>query len=311
MLVADMMSPDGRVFLKSEWGLINDNWPALSFGRKSVGEKLRTEFQPGRDVLMYVGTSANHTRDPAHRSAVLSAIVVQPEHMIDTSRAIPADVWARSAAKHGDNRWRYSFAITEAANVQGPPYPLARKIIPEAYGTMGKGSNRGSVVQATNYERAAIMGLPATRVSLTQTPDVSAYLELQANSTGGAALDLNGEISRLTNLILGRVKIGGQRQLTVNPFRGAPSGTLLRALLASKWDKQRGLCALCSAPIQVGERNRMLQASADRILSSNSSYSETNVQLTHLACNLAKNNCSVEDFGEWAFAIRAVSAAKR
>jgi hypothetical protein len=50
----------------------------------------------------------------------------------------------------------------------------------------------------------------------------------------------------------------------------------------------------------------MMQASADRIDSANGAYDEVNVQVTHLACNLAKNQYGLEHFEEWIAALRGV-----
>jgi hypothetical protein len=50
----------------------------------------------------------------------------------------------------------------------------------------------------------------------------------------------------------------------------------------------------------------MLQPSADRIDSCNGAYDDGNVQITHLACNLAKNKYGVNDFEDWLMVIRGV-----
>ena len=63
------MAADGKVFLKSEWAPISDYWPCVSFTKRSVGARLRQEFAPGRDMLIYVGTTnAELTENPDHRS---------------------------------------------------------------------------------------------------------------------------------------------------------------------------------------------------------------------------------------------------
>ena len=77
MRVADMMKPGGRVFLKSEWGQISDEWPCVSFTKRSVGDQLRREFVAGRDVLIYVGTTdPETTRLAEHRSRLISAVTI-------------------------------------------------------------------------------------------------------------------------------------------------------------------------------------------------------------------------------------------
>lgn len=52
MIIADMMQPDGRVFVNSEWVPITDRWPCVSYKKSNVGLKLRTDFLRGRDVLL-------------------------------------------------------------------------------------------------------------------------------------------------------------------------------------------------------------------------------------------------------------------
>jgi hypothetical protein len=48
----------------------------------------------------------------------------------------------------------------------------------------------------------------------------------------------------------------------------------------------------------------MLQASADRRDSANTAYDDANVQITHLACNWAKNECAPDQFDEWLAIVR-------
>ncbi len=112
----------------------------------------------------------------------------------------------------------------------------------------------------------------------------------------------------MANLIVERVKKGGEERVTFHPIRSAPLFTDLYALLTRIWQtKQRGLCALCGASLLPGTNNRMMQASADRIDSANGAYDDTNVQVTHLACNWAKNKYGVTEFEEWVGAVRGVN----
>ncbi len=96
MKVHDLMSQDGRVFLKSEYGPISDYWPCLSFAKKSVGTRLNS-FHPGHDILIYVGTlNRDATEDPAHRGRLLSAVIIQLGQIIPTKDIIPPASWAES-----------------------------------------------------------------------------------------------------------------------------------------------------------------------------------------------------------------------
>ena len=187
MQVADLMQPDGQVFLKSEWGAVGDGWPCVSFTKRSVGQDLSRLFVPGRDVLIYVGTSnPTLTLDPDHRSRLISAVVVEPNQILETRKIVPPRDWARSVEAHGD-RWPHALAVVRAADIEGPPYPKAHDVIPQAYRSFAEVGNRGQILQATGEERAAVMDLAIHPFELTLSPDVQAYLGLRASV--GRAID--------------------------------------------------------------------------------------------------------------------------
>lgn len=308
MQVADLMAPDGKVFLKSEWAPIGDHWPCVSFTKRSVGYRLRKEFVSGRDVLVYVGTTnAELTENPDHRSRLLSAVVVEPNQILETRKLIPAQHWARSVEAHGD-RWPHSLAVVRAAAMIGPPYPSARTVIPQAYRSFASIENRGTVVIAESDERAAVMVLPVDEMRLNLTADVRAYLQLRASVSSHVPLSLKQEISRMVALIQDRINKGGEIGVKRSPIRYAPNHSDLSALLTRKWQEdQRGLCALCGGTLVAGTPNAMMKPSADRIDSTNGSYYDDSVQITHLACNLAKNQYGMAQFEEWIAALRGAS----
>ena len=306
MQVADMMRPDGRVFLKSEWAPISDLWPAVSFTKRSVGVELSRQFQPGRDVLIYVGTTSELTNNPSHRSRLVSAVVPEPNRIHETRRIIPPESWARSVEENGD-RWPHSLAVVEAAEMIGPPYPYAREIIPNAYASFAAIENRGRFVEAKGAERASVMALTISPLTLNLTPDVLAYLKLRSSIGVNVPKSVKQEALRMAALIIERVKRGGDTSIRINPIRTAPNLSDLCALITRLWqDKQAGACALCGSPIPTETTNKMMQASADRIDSINGAYDDANVHITHLACNLAKNEFGLEKFEEWIAALRGV-----
>ena len=292
------------MFLKSEWAPISDYWPAVSFTKRSVGIDLGQRFNPGRDILIYVGTTSGLTNDPAHRSRLLSAVVPEPNRLHETRKIIPAQSWAWSLKDNGA-RWPHSLAIVQAASIIGPPYPAARELVPNAYASFAAMENRGWFVEATGAEREAVMALEVAPIQLNLAPDVIAYLGLRASLNVDIPKSVKQEISRMAMLIIDRVNKGGETSVRVNPIRFAPNLSELTALLTHLWqDRQGGACALCGAPIQAGTMNAMMKASADRIDSANGAYDETNVQITHLACNLAKNKWGIDQFEEWVAALR-------
>lgn len=307
MRVADMMQPDGCVFLKSEWAPLSSYWPAVSFTKRSVGTDLSRRFRPGRDILIYVGTTTELTSNPDYRSCLLSAVVPEPNRIHETRRIIPAESWAWSMEEHGE-RWPHSLAIIEAADFDGPPYPNARQIVPRAYASFAAIENRGRFVEATGEEREAVMALEVSPLTLDLAPEVVSYFGLRAAVSVNVPKSVKEEVYRMATRIIERVNRGGDASVRTSPLRTAPNLSDLTALITRLWlDQQAGACALCGAPLSAETKNKMMQASVDRIDSANSAYDGQNIQITHLACNLAKNKWGLDDFEEWVGALRLVN----
>lgn len=303
--VADLMAADGKVFLKSEWGPIGDHWPCLSFTKQAIGNRLRREFLPGRDVLIYVGTGdPERTEDPAHRRRLLSAIVMDPSQVIDTSKIVPPWQWAKTVAKYGPNAWPFSMPVTKAALFNDDPLPLAWEVAPAAYEGLGSGLGRGGVSEAVGDERRAIMELPIHLIELTLSTDVRAHLERVSLIRSADNRNLNREISRVALLIEERVRRGGELASRTNPLRSAPNLSDLISSINTRWREQAGCCAICGGPISVDGVNPLLKMSGDRIDSDSPSYGAENLQLTHFACNVAKNNSSMADTLAWIEVVR-------
>jgi hypothetical protein len=299
------MAPDGKVFLKSEWAPIGDNWPCLSFTKKAVGDRLRREFLPGRDVLIYVGTGdAQRTENPAHRRRLLSAIVVDPSQEIATSKIVPPWQWAESVAEYGRDAWPLSMPVTTAALFTDEPLPPAQEVAPLAYVGLGSGLGRGGVVEAVGNERRAIMELPIRKIELTLSPDVKEHIARASTLRAPDSKNLRREISRVASLIEERIRRSGDPASRTNPQRSVPNLSDLFASLNARWDKQAGRCAICGGAISIDGSNELLKLSADRVDSSNPSYGTGNLQLTHFACNLGKNNSSMADTLAWIEVIR-------
>jgi len=78
----------------------------------------------------------------------------------------------------------------------------------------------------------------------------------------------------------------------------------LNLLMAKLFKEQKERCALCGGVLDVSDNpNRLAQPSADRIDGRIKIYDRTNLHLTHLGCNLAKNECpndeALEFFRTW------------
>jgi hypothetical protein len=293
--IRDLLRPESRVFLKSEWGPTSDYWPAFSFSKRSVGRKIRTVYVPERDFIIYVGTSnAANTEDAAHRSRLLSMTSIDHREEHKTWELIPKKSWEQAQIGHED-RWLYAFAISDAWDITD--LPLAPALVPVAYRQLGNPRNFGSIVEVDSSEKTAILELRLKRVDLKKQP---AGLKVEARARYlGAHPSLKAEIYRMASLITQRA--GRSHTLTSrwNPTREANPPYETQQMLYDKWEEQKGRCGLCQRLIPMPSANRLLQPSPDRIDSTNISYHRNNVQITHLGCNYAKNQFGIDEFEEW------------
>jgi hypothetical protein len=295
--VGDIASPNSRFFLKSEWGPISKIWPALSFSKRSVGDYLYKEYDPSRDFIVYAGTSdPARTENPLHRQHLLSILIAEPGEPVPTEKLVPWDSWQDALRKH-DKAWPYSFGVRAGWTLT--ELPRARDVVPAAYRSLGIRRNWGGVLEILGAERDALLPLLVTWVELPNREVVLAtsatrdrIREIREN------VSLSSALARMQTLIQGR--LGPSRSVwQQTPPRSLPAGTNLTFLLQDKLEEQKNLCALCGKPMRLDTTKKLLQCSPDRIVSTNPSYGADNLQITHLACNLAKNDGSTEDFEEW------------
>jgi len=296
-LVSDIAFEDSRFFLKSEWGPISAYWPALSFSKRSVSDYLNQNYNPAKDFIVYAGTSdPSRTTVPEFRQAILSLLIVEPGEPIPTEKLVPWESLQNLLQDHGKD-WPFSFGVRSGWNFAG--HPSAKALVPSAYRALGVRSNWGGISEIVGDERRALFShaiewveLPNREV-VSKTSDIRDMMRDLKENPG-----LNSAITRMQGLIQGR--LGPERQVrTTQPERRVPVGTDLTKLLYEKLDEQRNLCALCGKLMLFDTTKKLLQVSPDRKDSSNPSYGADNLQITHLACNLAKNDGTTEDFEEW------------
>ena len=163
---------------------------------------------------------------------------------------------------------------------------------------------RGNVVEAFEAEREAVMRVEIEPVTLSLREGVARFMGMRSAIKDTDAL-IRQQASRMAELIIQRVRAGGEVSVRINPQRSAPNHSDLYALLVRKLNEQRGRCALCQGSMVLDRKLGMLQPSTDRIDSGNGAYNDENVWITHLACNLAKNKYGFDEFEEWVDLIRS------
>jgi hypothetical protein len=299
MLLSDVVGKDGRIWVKSEWGPASDYWPAVSFSKRTVGDYLRQEFRPGRDVIVYIGTSNPATTErPEHRQRLLSAVNIEPKQIIETRDCIPAESWEK-AQKEFRGRWLWSMPALDIWEIAG--FPLAHDLVPVAYRQLGQFANRGKVVELDSQERDAAHALEVAAVDFVRPKKAAGFRPTR--SFLDLSPEIRREIGRMAAGILNRVDAGGTERVSTNPIRTMNEPDL-HIMLGTKWLEQEGRCFLCQGPLVPGTKNYLLQASPDRTDSQDAAYSKENTRITHLGCNLAKNKVTLAEFEDWLSAVR-------
>jgi hypothetical protein len=179
--LADVMHREGKIFLRPEYGRLDNDWPAIAFEHKVLLYRLQVAYTRGRDVVISTGTlNPKLTPEPAYRGKILAAAVIEPGQEILTRNIVPPSIWRRHCLYLGRPKWPNSLPVLGLYHLPiKPPYPDAKALIPEAYGRLSYRSGRSpaSAILVTEEERLRLMRLPVKRVELTLSPAVIQYQE--------------------------------------------------------------------------------------------------------------------------------------
>jgi hypothetical protein len=295
MNLSDVVKESGtRLWAKSEWGPAGSDWPAVSFSKRSVGDYLRQEFRPGRDFIVYIGTSsAATTENPAHRQRLLSSVSIEPMQVLETRECVPIASW-EIAQDQFRGRWQWSMPALEIYEFD--EFPSAYDVLPSTYSQLGLIPNRGRVVEIAGSEKDAVLHLSVHAISFQRPTKAQGFSKTRQFLNLDAAI--RQDIGKMAANILARVAASGNEHTGINSVRKI-SEPDLHLLLGDKWSEQEGRCFLCRGHLIPNSMNYLLQSSPDRTDSAINEYSRTNTQITHLGCNLAKNKVTLEEFEDW------------
>jgi hypothetical protein len=294
VIVGSLARADSRFFLKSEYGPLSSDWPAVAFSSRSVGAKIQDNFRPTSDFIVFTGTGGPQTADPAHRSRLLSLVRIDTREIQPTSELIAQHSWERARGEY-PGQWENCFEAVAGWNFV--PFPLSRDTLPETYPKIGL--HRGDVLEIAENDRVALLGLRVTPLLLRPPKREDAVGEMPPTEP-----DLLAEARRIAGLIFARVAISGETIQRAAPDRTAPDDLVpnIHTLLQAN----PLVCYLCGGVMQIKPKNRLLQPSPDRVDSGIGDYGTENLRLAHLACNLGKNASSVAEFSEWLAIMRAI-----
>jgi hypothetical protein len=293
MKLVEITSQDTRLFAKSEFGPVHTHWPGLSFSHHKIATEFAALYRQDRDLVIYVGTGdSEKTEAPEHRRALLSIAAIEPSSPIRTRDMVAVETWGRVVHKWGE-RWEWSLPIITSYDVTG--FPQARDVMPFTYRSLGNLPSLGRCVPVQESEYPALFALDLD-------PPLHLRERIQQAMDHNAALW--ADISRLVALIKERIAASGTQRLGVNPLRYGPNDSDIAVMLMERWREQNEMCVLCDRRIPVQPKNKLLQMSPDRTVSPNQAYDWQNTRLTHLACNLGKNDATMDEWDDYLSLVR-------
>ena len=242
--------------------------------------------------MISVGTTNADEVLREHRRKLLSITRFASNQILATAKIVPAVSWAEAQRKY-PGQWKWGFPVKDLWEFF--PYVDAYTVFPAAYKRFA--TFRGKPVELNKSEISALLGLIIEPKSFSPTAD--AKVVISQREVSELSPEVRRDIGRVVQLVIQRVQNSGEDVSRVFPIRSTSPDVDLAVFLTSLWRKQKGVCPLCFGRIEIEPDNKLLQMSVDRIVSENASYDESNIHITHLGCNLAKNKFSTEDFQEW------------
>ena len=283
--IGDLLLPNSRVFLKSEYGPVSQDWPAASFSDVQYAKQLAAIMKADQDLILFSGTQSQPTPEQ-YQGKLMCIFHVYPGPPIDSGLVVDP---AALAAFQGGDKKRFAFSLPTSVAWSLPELPSARKLLGETYSRIGLGTSRQSYVEVPRERIDRLRALLVQRIPIATPQLHEAGLLTPQN-------ELDRHLSQMLARLLARAQQSGAEQTREVPTRIVE---LTKAQLRDMWDKQQGRCRLCGALIPLDTANPLLLPSADRLDNGNVHYSIENTQLTHRACNLGRNIGSVEQFNEW------------
>ena len=221
----------------------------------------------------------------------MSVVDVEPLAIVQTKQIVSPQAWARAQAKY-PGRWDVSLRLARAW--EAISFPRAREEMPKTYAKFQSPATRGHPIPVAEEDYGRLRSLELIETPLTVTERAGIILALNTDDA-----DLRSELSRLANLIQHDVMQSLKEHSGTYPLRKAPNYSDVFLNLSKAWKEQRGACALCSMPIPLKPKNKLLQMSRDRVDSAIKEYSASNTHLAHLGCNLAKSDASMPEWIEF------------
>jgi hypothetical protein len=163
MQLREFASKESEFFLKSVYGPLGEEWPAMSFTQPQLATYLHQRYRPASDFILYTATAGDTTEAEEQRGRLLSVLTIDLTKVYPTPDIVSDESWRWAQDKY-PGQWALSFAVLRGWNFDPPP--LSASVLPNSYSLMGQYPHRGMVYRIPRDELAPLMDLPVTEVPL-------------------------------------------------------------------------------------------------------------------------------------------------
>lgn len=181
--IADIMHPNGRIFLRPEFAPLGARWPCIAFSKKTARQRLRQSYRKSLDIIISTGTqNPEMTENPLHRGRIISVIKIEPGQEIATRNIVNKEVWEGSFKRWGKEKWPFALPALRIWHIVDRPYPHAHDIIPKTYSLLGDPNGRGNAVEVVGDERLSVMEVAVEEVAFELSQDVIEFQRVLVES---------------------------------------------------------------------------------------------------------------------------------
>lgn len=166
--VGDLVGKNGKIFVKSNHGLCDAGWPAVSFTKRADAERLQKEYNSKNDILIYLGTGQEPTKKE-HRKLILSIVTLDKSKILPTKSLLDPRIW-RDIKKRYPKRWEHSFVphkSYDAIDRNNNRRKYKDFLTPETTRQLGF----GRAIEVAAHERAKLLKLEIGTDILTGEPE--------------------------------------------------------------------------------------------------------------------------------------------
>jgi hypothetical protein len=297
MLLGDVVPAASTVWAHPVYGQTGRRERVCAWSKEKIAHRIAKEARPDHDMVLSIGVGRVLPTLPKHLTGALLDIATVVPQVMRTEEILGREQYQQWLNQWEGKQWPWGIPIVRAWSFVD--HPKADEVFP------GLRSERFTYYHPEQMTTRLTETELGRLRALTVEPIV---FELPiADPSGIAAQRLASArvrlwADRLAANIANRCRTR-KDYVSLKPGFESPESDL-NLLMAKLFQEQSGRCALCGGVLDISDGpNRLAQPSADRIDSHIKIYDGTNLHLTHLGCNLAKNEYpndeALEFFRTW------------